>query len=363
MLSLNWRSAAWHRVAAATNKPSQVRLGPPRASRAPRAPPSLADARPTPFPSQTLPDYKAQVGGVLPGYGGHVPRAIHKYGESAVGATPQFEGSPEKKEVEELRKLFGRQPQVRGLEQGDYFRTDPNDDGEEWWPKAPPGAAIEGQMTDFRDEINGVIPKYAGHVPRSKDKYGASAFGKTRTVADVKGGKKQQDKSNSGVKVEGVTMGQVRRENTKAEVPFKPTQRLDGNGVVPGYRGHVPNVVNAVGMSTFLSGPGFTEIDNVNMEKMGGLGDLGDSAAAYGCNDWGASSFDGDGAGDMDNLDSGPMADGHASAIEKSSMAQAGHVDQWTFGDEMALKAEKAKAEAMRKHAEWEAAKREARGF
>jgi len=313
--------------------------------------------------SETLPDYKAQVGGVLPGYGGHVPRAIHKYGESAVGATPQFEGSPEKKEVEELRKLFGRQPQVRGLEQGDYFRTDPNDDGEEWWPKAPPGAAIEGQMTDFRDEINGVIPKYAGHVPRSKDKYGASAFGKTRTVADVKGGKKQQDKSNSGVKVEGVTMGQVRRENTKAEVPFKPTQRLDGNGVVPGYRGHVPNVVNAVGMSTFLSGPGFTEIDNVNMEKMGGLADLGDSAAAYGCNDWGASSFDGDGAGDMDNLDSGPMADGHASAIEKSSMAQAGHVDQWTFGDEMALKAEKAKAEAMRKHAEWEAAKREARGF
>jgi hypothetical protein len=37
------------------------------------------------------------------------------------------------------------------------------------------------------------------------------------------------------------------------QVPFKPTQRLDGNGVVPGYRGHVPNVVNAIGMSTFLS--------------------------------------------------------------------------------------------------------------
>jgi len=306
---------------------------------------------------EAAPDYKKQVGGVLPGYGGHVPRAIHKYGASAVGATPQFAGSPEKQEVEELRQLFSRQPQVRGLEHGDFFRTDPNDDGEEWWPKKPPVAAIEGVMTDFRDEINGVIPKYAGHVPRGKDKYGASAFGKTRTVEG-----QSLDQTNSGVKTEGVIMGQVRRINTKAEVPFKPTQRLDGNGVVPGYKGHVPNVVNAIGMSTFLSGKGFTEIDNVNMEKMGGQGDLGDSAAAYGMNDQGASSFS-DGAGDMDNLDSGPMADGHASALEKSSMAAAGHIDQWTWGDEMALKAEKAKEEAKKKQKEWEAAKRAARGF
>ena len=64
---------------------------------------------------------------------------------------------------------------------------------------------------------------------------------------------------------------------------------------IPGYRGHVPNVVNAIGMSTFLSGPGFTEVLVENMEKMGGAGDLGDSAAAYGCNDWGASSFSDDG--------------------------------------------------------------------
>ena len=65
------------------------------------------------------------------------------------------------------------------------------------------------------------------------------------------------------------------------QVPFMPTQRIDGNGVIPGYRGHVPNVVNTIGMSTFLSGPGFTEVKVEEMEKMGGLGDLGDSAAAY----------------------------------------------------------------------------------
>ena len=175
---------------------------------------------------QNQADYKVQVGGVLPGYGGHVPRAIHKFGASAVGATPQFADSDEHKEVEELRKMFSRAPEVKGLpEGGDYPRADPNDDGEEWWPRSPPKAAIEGYMTDYRHEINGVIPKYAGHVPRAKDKYGGSAFGKTRTVAG-----QSLDKSNSGVKTEGV-MGQVNRENTKAEVPFAPSQRLDGKPV------------------------------------------------------------------------------------------------------------------------------------
>ena len=136
-------------------------------------------------------------------------------------------------------------------------------------------------------------------------------------------------------------MGQVNRENTKAEVPFAPTQRLDGNGVIPGYRGHVPNVVNAVGMSTYLSGPGFTEVKAENMEKMGGAGDLGDSAAAYGMNDWGASSFS-DGAADMDNLGGLNIT----SSMAKDSASAGGFVDTWTPGDEMAAKAEAAKAEA-----------------
>jgi len=282
-----------------------------------------------------------------------------------VGNTPQFNASSEHQEVEELRKLFSRSPQVAMIpEGGDLMRADPNDDGENWWPRAPPGAAIEGQMTDFRDQINGVLPKYAGHVPRGKDKYGASHFGKTRTV-DLQPGSlraQEQEESNSGVEVEGVVMGQVNRKNTKAEVTFKPTQRIDGNGVVPGYRGHVPNVVNAVGMTTFLSGPGFTEMLVENMEKMGGQGDLGDSAAAYGCNDWGASSFS-DGAGDMDNLDTGPMADGHASALEKSSMAAAGHIDQYTCGDAFADKAEAAKQKFIADKAKHDAAKKAARGF
>ena len=307
---------------------------------------------------QNQADYKVQVGGVLPGYGGHVPRAIHKFGASAVGATPQFADSDEHKEVEELRKMFSRAPEVKGLpEGGDYPRADPNDDGEEWWPRSPPKAAIEGYMTDYRHEINGVIPKYAGHVPRAKDKYGGSAFGKTRTVAG-----QSLDKSNSGVKTEGV-MGQVNRENTKAEVPFAPSQRLDGNGVIPGYRGHVPNVVNAIGMSTYLSGPGFTEIKAESMEKMGGAGDLGDSAAAYGCNDWGASSFSDDGNAEFKDLGAGPMADGHASALEKSSMAAAGHIDMYTIADADADRAEAAKKKFLAEKAKHDEAKRIARGF
>lgn len=314
--------------------------------------------------AEGIPDYSRQIGGVLPGYGGHVPRSIHKYGASAVGNTPQFFDSSEHKEVEELRQLFSRQPQVAMIpEGGDLPRSDPNDDGEDWWPKTAPGQAIEGQMVDFRDEINGVVPKYAGHVPRGKDKYGASHYGKTRTVALQPGSLRaiEQELSNSGVEIEGAVMGSVRRMNTKNEVPFRPTQRKDGNGVVPGYRGHVPNVVNAIGMSTFLSGPGYTEILVENMEKMGGAGDLGDSAAAYGCNDWGASSFADDGGADFG--EGGPMADGHASALEKSSLAAAGHIDEYTEGDKFADRAEAAKQKFIRDKAKHDEAKRLARGF
>lgn len=307
--------------------------------------------------AEGVPDYAKQVGGVIPGYGGHVPRAIHKYGASAVGSTPQFGTSDEHKEVAELRKLFARSPEVRGLENGDYVRSDPNDDGEDWWPKAPPQASIEGQMQDYREQINGVLPKYAGHVPRAKDKYGASAHGYTRSIAGVD---KSQGESNSGVKTDGVIMGQVNRENTKAEVPFKPKQRLDGNGVVPGYRGHVPNVANTIGMSTFLSGPGFTEVKVENMEKMGGLGDLGDSAAAYGCNDWGASAF-GDGVNEFADNDGDGVID--IAQKGKDAVSQAGHVDVYTYGDAMADKAEAAKAAAIEKQRKFEEAKRKARGF
>jgi len=308
--------------------------------------------------SEGTPDYAAQVGGVLPGYGGHVPRAHHTYGRSAVGQTQPFDPSIEHKELEELRELFSRNPKVRGLEKGDYYRADPNDDGEEWWPQTAPSQAIEGQMNDFRDTRNGILPKYAGHVPRSKDKSGQSAFGKTHTVIGH-----NADKSNSGVDTGDQIMSSVNRVNTKYEVAFDPLkQRHDGNGVIPGYRGHVPNVVNAVGMSTFLSGPNYTEVKVENMEKMGGLGDLGDSAAAYGCNDWGASSFS-DGAADLDNLGGGPMADGHASAIEKGAAAQAGHIDEYTFGDKMADEAAAALELNKKKMAAHQAEKRRLMGL
>jgi len=294
-----------------------------------------------------LPDYSEQVGGVLPGYGGHVPRAIHKFGASSKGQTRPFEHSIEHDEVAELRELFSRSPKVRGLEKGDFSRSDPNDDGEEWWPQLAPPAAIEGQMKDFRDVRNGVVPKYAGHIPRAKDKYGQSAFGRTRTIADEG---QMKDMSNSGVRTDGVIMGQVNRQNTKAEVEFKPSQRHDGNGVIPGYRGHVPNVVNTIGMTTFLSGPGFTEVKVENMDKMGGAGDLGDSAAAYGMNDQGASSFS-DGYADMDNLGGGGVYG--SDAVEQAGMA--GHIDQYTFGDASADAAEAARqanAEKLRLHQE-----------
>lgn len=130
--------------------------------------------------------------------------------------------------------------------------------------------------------------------------------------------------------------------------------------MIPGYRGHVPNVVNAVGMSTFLSGPGFTEVKVEDMEKMGGLGDLGDGAAAYGMVDAGASSVS-DGANEFaDN-----NGDGIVDSMQKGkdSLSQAGHIDQYTYGDLMADKAAAAVVEAAARKKKFDAAKRLARGF
>ena len=143
-------------------------------------------------------------------------------------------------------------------------------------------------------------------------------------------------------------------------MPFKPTQRLDGNGVIPGYRGHVPNVVNAIGMSTFLSGPGFTEVLVENMEKMGGVGDLGDGAAAYGMVDSGASGVT-DGANEFADNDGDGIID--AAQKGKDAASQAGHIDQYTFGDMVAEKAEAAKLAAAEHRIKFEEAKRKARGF
>ena len=97
------------------------------------------------------------------------------------------------------------------------------------------------------------------------------------------------------------------------------------------------------------------------MEKMGGVGDLGDSAAAYGCNDWGASSFT-----DADNEFADKDGDGQPDGFQnkgKDAASQAGHVDQYTFGDAMADKAAAAVEEAKKKKKRFDEAKKAARGF
>ena len=115
--------------------------------------------------AEGMPDYSVQVGGILPGYAGHVPRSIHKFGASAKGNTPQFDKSAEHREVEELRQLFsrahgrddsrGRRSPARGSERRRRGLV----------AQGAPSGAIEGQMTDFRDQINGVLPKVRGPHP------------------------------------------------------------------------------------------------------------------------------------------------------------------------------------------------------
>ena len=179
------------------------------------------------------PDYKDQVNGILPGYSGHIPRARDKYAGSATGSIAPGKGEdgykvygvgghvaigpqaghvrpedvlpprfveyieksagcmpgytgfrPESVHVKNVAAYGGIPHQVTGnagevglnfsmqsdnstamhLEQGDRSYD---------WRRTP----LDAPPPSFRDNVGGVLPGYAGHVPRAVEKHGTSHYG------------------------------------------------------------------------------------------------------------------------------------------------------------------------------------------
>jgi hypothetical protein len=158
-------------------------------------------------------------------------------------------------------------------------------------------------LPDYAPEANGIIPGYAGHIPRARDKYGGSAhlgcsmsdhgvhvhmgpqIGHVKQEAlgnkygtdglPLRGGEIQPRFDNYQQKVQGVmpgyggfrpgardecgfaTVGGIKRfgvgQNRGAHEAPKPDFVPQVRGVLPGYTGYVPSAKNTHGVSHYGS--------------------------------------------------------------------------------------------------------------
>jgi hypothetical protein len=162
-------------------------------------------------------DYKDQVGGIVPGYAGHVPRSRDKYSGSASGGIAPERGPPP----------------ARGPQQGHVRPED----------------IIPPSFEQYITSSNGVVPGYTGFRPESKHVHNVSAFGGvppmappgTLPVAALAQG-------NHG-ESSGIADFEWRRP---ADVkPAPPSFRDKVGGVIPGYTGHVAGAIEKIGTSHF----------------------------------------------------------------------------------------------------------------
>jgi len=149
--------------------------------------------------------------GVIPGYQGHVPRARDTFGVTAVGGlAPESNTGKHKK----LGAMSGHAEPV------------PWEKNYDW----------ETQVYNkFSEKKTGVMPGYAGFRPGARDVDGFAAFGGI---------------AHDGAKGRGDNAVQKAEWDTgrmKPDVDY----RKEVNGIVPGYKGHVPNAIDKHGTSHF----------------------------------------------------------------------------------------------------------------
>lgn len=147
-------------------------------------------------------DHSANVGGIVPGYSGFVPGAAHKVGGAACGGTKGSKG-PQRTAI--------------GAACSDVSCSSAH------------GATIPSH----RGDIGGIVPGYAGFVPRAQHTYGGSAYGKVTT---------------------GITQGNRSYGETKAQRGQRePASNRETKAVIPGYKGYISRSQHRVGSSAFAS--------------------------------------------------------------------------------------------------------------
>jgi len=185
--------------------------------------------------------HKSLVGGIIPGYAGHVPVSQFVYGQSAQGGTVPFSnGAPDR----------------QGRRSDDFLdrllvaeRTDMQDFGSEnqlsteggWWPSEAALLAKEtetGRQPSYRDSVGGVIPGYSGHVPKGMYKVGATNRGKTKRFDETYF-------SQAGMPATKAYPATF--IDPKVKDPYVKHVRHDEGPILPGYTGFTPGAAFKVG--------------------------------------------------------------------------------------------------------------------
>jgi hypothetical protein len=229
--------------------------------------------------------YKHEVKGIVPGYGGHVPRSRDQFGESAVGGlqpTPwanqrhmgaavghfvnahgQTELTADEKLHQKEEERFDDYAKRNGGVMPNYTGHRPGARAVEarsaFFPVVRPGKPSSGQFNDtadftgssgiagsttgqqdsYRKRVNGVLPGYTGHVPGSIDKHGGSHFGGIPGVG--------KDGLNT-IKVKVDEDGDFYGLNQKGHGRDHKEVTTAG-GVKSGYAGHIPGARGTWGMT------------------------------------------------------------------------------------------------------------------
>jgi len=238
---------------------------------------------PTPMPMSTnsssaaeingVVDYNSQVGGIVPGYSGHVPRSRDKYAGSAQGGIAPERGPPTSKGPQQghvrpedvippvfdqyitgskgvLPGYTGFRPESKHVHNVSAFGG---------LPTMVPGqtdAASLSQGTrefdwrrpkevtpappSFRDNVGGILPGYTGHVPRSTEKHGTSHFG---GLAPEKQYVPLAQTGHEGYKISAP--GQLTGQPGEKDVELK---------MIPNYQGFIPKARDAFGTSIYTKG-------------------------------------------------------------------------------------------------------------
>ena len=129
------------------------------------------------------------------------------------------------------------------------------------------------ESSPYKDEVQGIMVGYKGHVPRSRDKIGGCALGgivngrtaegfpsPEATAAAYLPGFGAQTRTGSPGKKMYVSNARAHEAVTiiaaaGSPPPNRPTNTVSGDGFIPRYAGHMPKVFDHVGESNYGAVP------------------------------------------------------------------------------------------------------------
>jgi len=109
---------------------------------------------------------------------------------------------------------------------------------------------VEPEPPSFRHEVHGIVPGYKGHMPRARDKVGKTAVGLTDALD--KGPERTKEQRPYGM-FHGNEPPADRSVSHDAYSPMKSKLVVgpSGDGVMPGYSGHVSKARETYGASIY----------------------------------------------------------------------------------------------------------------